>query len=255
MKSKIRIKTLDESLITIGDRLVDMDLEFRTGPTEPHKGPLQIEVTLRNKEDVESFKTYLGRIVGDLPIPEKRKYKRGAEESEEPETPIEGMVKELKELSTQEEMIEYLRDRNFVFLSTQHIQDMELPIEDMAKYENYQFMVRRIKEAKTPKSDKYDPQLAVGFKILGKSKEKVILYVFGKFTETLEMPWKKHPNKKVQKIKAMVFPPWMRLDEREKWRTLDRKYKLNPELPKSKFYLRWADDIEAHNRKKAAKIN
>ena len=65
-KPKLRITTLEENGSYIQDRLVDAYTEMNSGPKVQHNGPIRIEVTLTCKQDVENFKTYLDRLVGNL---------------------------------------------------------------------------------------------------------------------------------------------------------------------------------------------
>ena len=57
-KPKLRITTLEDNGSYIQDRLVDAYTEMNSGPKVQHKGPIRIEVTLTNKQDVENFKNY-----------------------------------------------------------------------------------------------------------------------------------------------------------------------------------------------------
>lgn len=41
---------------------------MNSGPKVQHKGPIRVEVTLTNQQDVDNFKSYLERLVGILPI-------------------------------------------------------------------------------------------------------------------------------------------------------------------------------------------
>ena len=70
-KPKLRITTLEDNGSYIQDRLVDAYTEMNSGPKVQHKGPIRIEVTLTNKQDVENFKNYLDERVGNLPIKEQ----------------------------------------------------------------------------------------------------------------------------------------------------------------------------------------
>lgn len=40
------------------------------GPKVQHKGPIRIEVTLVNQQDISQFKEYLDKLSGNLPIKE-----------------------------------------------------------------------------------------------------------------------------------------------------------------------------------------
>ena len=64
------------------------------------------------------------------------------------------------------------------------------------------------------------------------------------------------PNKigiNYKKLKATIFPPYMPLGEREKYRAEERKLQLNPDAKPSKFFSRWKHYIEKLNKKKFIK--
>ena len=68
IKPKMRITLLDSELRCISDRLVDQATEFMQGAKVKHTDPIKLEVVLTSKNDVESLKTYLDQLVGNLPI-------------------------------------------------------------------------------------------------------------------------------------------------------------------------------------------
>ena len=69
-KPKLRITTLSENGNPLSDRLVDACTEMYAGPKVQHKGPIRIEVTLVNQQDISQFKEYLDKLSGNLPIKE-----------------------------------------------------------------------------------------------------------------------------------------------------------------------------------------
>jgi hypothetical protein len=251
MKTKMRIKTLNPDLTTLKDRLVDQDTEFQLGVSEKHTGPVTIEVTLRDKADISQFTKYLGQLLGDLPVTTRKVYGLGKAKS--PEIDIEP-VKELweevkKNCKTQDEVIKYLRERNFVFVTSQFIQSKSMPIDlNIAQVDKYQFMIRLLKEAKDPKGDKYDPQLVVGINFIGKEKGKTIKpYLYGKELDSIKLPWSEKPGINFKKIAFIKFPHYMTQDERDKYSLESRKMRLNPELKPTKFYLRWKPAVDELN--------
>lgn len=245
----MRIKTLDSNLVTTSDRLVDQDTEFNLGPKEKHDGPLSVEVVLRDQSDISRFSKYLAQLTGSLPLPERKTYTKSAGTQTEDLAPIEDMLKEVVKLKTQDEVINYLRERNFKFLTSEFIQAKEMKIEIMDKHKaDYQFMVRLLKEGKDPKVDKYDPQLAVGIKFIGTKGAYIQIYLYGKFKQKLELPWAKKSEVNFKKVAAMRFPHYMLQEERDKYSLEARKMKLNPELKPSKFFLRWKPAVEAENK-------
>ena len=66
-KPKLRITTLSENGTPLSDRLVDAYTEMNSGPKVQHNGPIRVEVTLTNKQDIDNFKEYLDRLSGTLP--------------------------------------------------------------------------------------------------------------------------------------------------------------------------------------------
>lgn len=247
-KPKVRIKYLEPNGAVVDERLVTQSIEFTNGPTSVHKGPLSIEVTLVDSGDIDAFTEYLKRLRGELPLPEKRTYKKTGPSKEV--APVEEMLKELltsSKIKTQDDMIKYLRERNFVFMSLQQIEDIGLEITIKPEHSTYQFMVRKTREGKSVKSDRYDPQLAVGMRIMGERVDKIRIYLYGQYdveSSKVKKPWAKETDINFKKIKPKVFPHYMTHEERDKFREEERKMALNPEHNPSKFYLRWADAVK-----------
>lgn len=270
---KIRITTYDDlsilpedgaTLVQLEDRLVEASTEFAAGPKKKHEGPIRIDYLMENRDDVEGLVKYLNELALDLPISEKAKktYERKTQSSSllEQEPLMELITLALQKNKYQEDLIDWLRTYNFVFLSQEHIDELskvpgkEFPWklkldktkEPKAKrlHTNYQFMVRQLKEAKDPRNNKYDPQLAFGFKLFGDKYPKVIIYLYGKYYKRIELHWKdaKEINFKI-KEKFYKFPEAMTYPERAKWRVEDKKLLNNPEMQPSKFYLRWKEYI------------
>lgn len=248
IEPKIRIRLLSPKLRLVSDRLVSQPTEFKKGPSQKWPNPLQIEFTLLDQEDVKGAQEYLGQLALDLPLVTKeksegKKYKKKIQLLDaEP-------IKELfhtaqAKCQTQEEWIEYLRKLDFIFLTTQFISDFKIPIQIAEKHENYQFMVRQVKLAKNPLADKYDHQLAVGFKMTGDKVDKIIIYMYGKFLKKLEVKWGKEKQRTLQKPEWLVFPTYMIEEERIKFSIEHRKLKNDPELKPSKLYLRWKDFVK-----------
>ena len=69
-KPKLRVTTLSENGTPLSDRLVDAYIEMNSGPKVQHKGPVRVEVTLTNKQDIDNFKELqklIDEIEGDIP--------------------------------------------------------------------------------------------------------------------------------------------------------------------------------------------
>ena len=126
-KPKMRITTLDENGIYLSDRLVDAYTELYAGPKEQHKGPIRLEITLTNQEDVTSFKNYIDQLVGNLPIkaPTAGRGRPANGSSKELDTPREDILVKVEEMvnqgKNQTEVIKYLRDLGFVFILTEDL--------------------------------------------------------------------------------------------------------------------------------------
>ena len=262
--SKIRISLYEpNSPIPTSDRLVENNLEFLNGPKEKWDGPIGISIVLENKQEAEGLITYLQQLALDLPISEKAKKtteRKIQSTSLLEQEPLQELLNHafLKN-KNQEDLIQYLRNLNFVFITQDHLKDIndkqgtpwELKRITKPKvkgfktpHENWQFMVRQLKLAKDPKNDKYDTQLALGIKLVGNRFPKVHIYLYGKYSETKELHWAnaKEINFKV-KQKFYKFNEAMTYEDRAKWRLEDRKMQAEPGLEPSKFYLRWKDYV------------
>lgn len=243
-KAKMRIKALNTDLTVVSDRLVSMDTEFSLGPQEAHKGPLCLEVTLRDKQDIDLFKVYLDKLVGNLPISERKvKEKAATDEANFREE----FIKEIKEKFTrQDKLIEYLRERNFVFLNYQTLSDYNIGTNVKKGHTDYQFMIRKIKEAKDPANDKYDSAIIFGIKLVGEKSNSVKIYLYNEFSESLNCEFPDKSTINYKKIIPKVFPEFMIAEERLRW---DKEHRALMALPKeerqpSKFYSRWLPAIK-----------
>lgn len=246
---KIRVQLFDSEMNQITDRLVTQETEFRTGPKEPHKGPLKIEVCLFTKDDANDCLTYIKKLIGDLPIevaPAKLKTANMA--SADDDSWRESLVQSVPEFESQDGLIKDLRNQGFVFLTAEHLADMGLVTwtEDDVQW-SYQWMVKLIKEAKSLINNKYDPTVMFGFKLLGDKVEQMYTYLHGDM-ESIEMPWKSANKVTFRKTEMVKFPHYMIAEEREKFRVeLYKARKLfSEEKPHkfSKFFRRWYTDVD-----------
>lgn len=258
-KPKLRITTLEGSGAVLSDRLVDAYTELNSGPKVQHKGPIRVEVTLTCKQDIENFKTYLDRLSGNLPLKEVTGRGRPSSASgaiaESPREDIlmevENMVKEGK---NQDDIIKYLRGLGFVFILTEDLlyyfpdfpfdkKDVGEPNENHQYPESYSWLIRCVKRAKDPKTDKFDPMILFGFSIIGGPSRKVIPYLYKERKPILRI----EKGKKVLSFSKAEFtkmPRYMLEEERLKFSTEMRQLQLNPEKQPSKFFLRWASDVQ-----------
>jgi hypothetical protein len=266
--SKMRIKLFDENNLMLSDRLVEQTTELTLGPKEPHKHSLSIELNLYDQTQVDMAITYLKKLKGDLPIEEKTagkvKKDKTIEKMLTDKEPLLDLIKTLKtKATTQEKLIDMLREYQFVFVSGDVIEDMgthdpnikkQIEIRQKDKEAGYQYMVRLVKQAKEPMNDKYDFRLVFGIKIIGEKLDKAQLYLWGKYEKTWTLPWedKKKVNfKKVEKV--YIFPDFMDYVDRKKWRTEHRKWEIatnKGEKPEafelSKFYLKYHPYIKGY---------
>lgn len=258
-KPKLRITTLEGSGAVLTDRLVDAYTELNSGPKVQHKGPIRVEVTLTCKQDIENFKVYLDRLSGNLPLKEVTGRGRpSSSPSALAESPREDILMEVenmvKEGKTQDEVIKYLRGLGFVFILTEDLlyyfpdfpfdkKDVGEPNENHQYPESYSWLIRCIKRAKDPKTDKFDPMILFGFSILGGPSRKVIPYLYKERKSILRI----EKGKKVLSFSKAEFtkmPRYMLEEERLKFSTEMRQLQLNPEKQPSKFFLRWASDVQ-----------
>lgn len=265
-KPKMRITTLTENGSYIQDRLVDAYTELNSGPKIQHNGPIRVEVTLTNKSDIESFKSYLDQLVGNLPLkePSVGRGRPSYNASTQIESPREDILlnveNKVKDGENQDSIIKYLRDLGFVFVLTEdllyHFKDFPFHTRDIGEpNQNHQYlnslswMVRCIKRAKDPKSDKFDPMIMFGFSIINGPSRKVVPYLY----KERKHPLKIDVGKKVLNFNTVEFtkmPAWMLEEERIKFSTEQRQLLMNPEKKPSKFFLRWYRDVVFPNNVK-----
>ena len=75
---------------------------------------------------------------------------------------------------------------------------------------------------------------------MGKRVGRIKVYMWGKFEESLDLPWKtKAPINFKKKEKFIFFPEFMDYPMRRKFRLEYRKLQENPEMETSAFYQKW----------------
>lgn len=259
-KPKLRITTLSENGTPLSDRLVDAYTEMNSGPKVQHKGPIRVEVTLTNQQDVDNFKSYLERLVGILPIKNPtagRGRPAGSSNNKELESPREDILADVEKMveegKTQQEIIKYLRKLGFVFILTEdflfHFPGFEFDAKDVGEptgnkqYPNsFSWMARCIKRAKDPKADKFDPMVIFGFSILNGPSKKIIPYLY----KERRKPMRTKVGKNTISFSQAEFtklPKYMLEEERIKFSTEQRQLLFNPEKKPSKFFMRWYRDV------------
>lgn len=257
-KPKLRITTLSENGTPLSDRLVDAYTEMNSGPKVQHNGPIRVEVTLTNKQDIDNFKEYLDRLSGTLPAkaPNVGRGRPAGSTTKELESPREDILadveKMIEEGKSQQDIIKYLRGLGFVFILTEdflfHFPGFEFNKKDVGEatdnkqYPNsFSWMARCIKRAKDPKADKFDPMIIFGFSILNGPSKKIIPYLY----KERKKPLRAKVGKNVISFSQAEFtklPKYMLESERIKFSTEQRQLLLSPEKKPSKFFLRWVND-------------
>jgi hypothetical protein len=256
IKKKIRIQGFDIEGNQLLDRLVEQEIEFNTGPKEPHNGPLRIEVNLWEQGDIDRFIEYLKKLTGQLPItvgePKVKTLKAGKvllapEQREE-------IIKQVTALESQDACIKQLRDLGFEFLTFDYISSLGLNtgIEDIHK-EKYQWMMKIVKKAKNPLNNKYDPMLVFGFKLIGKKIGTFVIYLYQKKHKVVKKEWVDKQKVSFKNTEMVKFPTYMIQEERDKFRVELYALRLNAEKKPTKFFIRWAKDVEFKDREKLLK--
>lgn len=259
-KPKLRITLLSENGSPQSDRLVDQLTEFNTGPKNTHNGPIRIETTLQNTQDVELLKQYLDRLSGTLPLkePSAGRGRPAGNQNREINSPREEILAEVEKMvsegKNQKEITQYLRKLGFVFILTEEFKmyfpdfefnkkDVGEPTDNGQYLNSFSWMVRRIKKAKDPKADKFDPQIIFGFSILEGPSRKIVPYLY----KERKRPLRAVPAKKSLSFSSVGFtkyPKYMLEEERLKFSFEQRQLSLNKEKKPSKFFLRWSKDVE-----------
>lgn len=257
-KPKIRVSLLSDNGAVISDRLVDAYTELNTGPKEAHNGPIRIEITLTSSNEIANFKAYLDRLTGSLPLKVTTGRGRPATGSNiELENPREEILADITKMAeegkSQKDIIKYLRGLGFIFMLTEDFlqyfpefpfnhKDVNNPHENGQYLNSLSWMVRQIKQAKVPKSDKYDPQLIFGFSIINGPSKKVVPYLF----KERKKPLRVNPAKKTLSFSTVGFtkyPTYMREDERLKFSTEIRQLLNGQRKKPSTFFNRWVKDV------------
>lgn len=260
-KPKLRITLLEDNGAVIQDRLVDATTEYYAGPKIQHSGPIRIEATLTNTQDIESFKKYLDQLTGALPIkaPSAGRGRPSMANQANTESPREDILEEVKKLASegknQTDVIDYLRKLGFVFILAEDLlyyfpdlldsfnhKDIGDPTDNKQYPNSLAWMVRCIRKGKDPRTDKFDPMIFFGFNIQ-KPSRRVIPYLYKERKD----PIKIETGKKVLSFNTVEFtklPVYMQETERLKFSVEQRQLLLNPDKKPSKFFLRWVKDAK-----------
>lgn len=250
MKPKMRVTLLDEQFVVQEDRLVDQYTELLAGPKGKHDGPIRLEVVIHDEWGFNKFKEYLDQLKGLIPLAKPKE--RGVKAKPGSVNPYKEIFNDIKGKTHIEDVIEYLDKINFRFASPQLLEDRGIQIEGEAP-KGYQPMLRVMRYAKDPANDKFDSTMIVWISIMGKPKDKVIVYYKGEMKKAIAMTWKKASNINLKEKKIpMLFPEFMTIEERKHWRYIRRKVELSRPIANKdqKFYDRYKPDIKNLNEGK-----
>jgi hypothetical protein len=243
-EKKIRVQLFDEESRLISDKLYKQGSELISGPKFTHNGPMRIEITMDNQEDIERAITYIKKLSGMLPLEAKKEKKKVGKIESDSDDYIESMMDMITECKDQDELISNLRNQGFVFVTRDLLHNMERfekvnwEEEDWIT-DKYQYMVRLIRESKNPMLDKFDPTLIVGIKIYKKRSDEVKFYKFGELTNNLDIPVPGKAKESFTTQKLHIFPEFMSEKEKERFRREYRDMERDPEKEPTPFYLRW----------------
>lgn len=243
-EKKIRVQLFDEESRLISDKLYKQGSELISGPKFTHNGPMRIEVTMDNQEDVERAITYIKKLSGMLPLEAKKEKKKVGKIESDSDDYVESMMDMITECKDQDELISNLRNQGFVFVTRDLLHNMERFEkvnweEEDWRTDKYQYMVRLIKESKNPMLDKFDPTLIVGIKIYKKRSDEVKFYKFGELTNNLDIPVPGKAKESFTTQKLHIFPEFMSEKEKERFRREYRDMERYPDKEPTPFYLRW----------------
>ena len=233
---------MDDEGRILSDKVVGQDPAISAGPSEKHTGPMRLEFTFVDKNDVDKIIGYIGKLGGDLPIPAKKSgTSKNDKQVELTENSREEIAAKALSFETQDEMLDFLRGLGFTFLYEEDLKTFKIPFSPKKAHSgNYQWMVRKIKESKmNPLSDKYDPTIIIGVKIIGERDEKVVIYLYNKFHGKASIKVDKDPKFNYDQTELLKFHPVMDYSERIKFSTEHRGLLTGSRKKPSKFYERW----------------
>lgn len=253
MKKRMRLQLLSPEGIPQTDRLVDQATEFYQGPKETHEGIIKVEVTLGDTKDIDDFIQYLNQLRGNLPLKVAGTRGRKPGSTTQPTTTDTGfesreaLMKDLLDSADQDQFIDKAREAGFVFVTSEHL----LMIADKMKVKSlpdhvsggkFEYMVRLIRRAKDPLNDKYDLSMIFAIKMISGRSPRMRTWLLGEEGKArLDIPEKAYTFRKTGLIK---FPTYMKEDERLKWSREIRLLIDKPEMKPSKFFNRWAKDVQ-----------
>lgn len=162
---------------------------------------------------------------------------------------INSIVTYVSKATNQEKLIQYLREVDFHFVSMEVLKQWKeegfTELDIWPDHEMYSFMIRETKNIVGDRCE-YDFRLAIGFKMHGPRKSRVLIYLNNEFHSKVKVPWLDKDDINFRKMKiTLKFPDEMEdYVERRKWRVEHLKLQRFPEkYTPSAFYLKWKDKI------------
>jgi hypothetical protein len=249
MEPKIRVKLLDKNLVPISDRLVDQAVEFNQGPKDKHNGSIMLEVTLTKQEDTDKLKAYLDQLSGTLPLGVKTKTTK----KELDVNAYKEILRDIRKKPSIEKVTDYLDSLDFRFVTYQHLRELnsdgKYPYDVAHLKKSDQYMIRCSRIAVDPKNDKFDFTMIFSLGLF-KRRKNITIYKKGKEYKTLKINWDKPDgfNMKEKKV-PQKYPKYMTIEERKKYRGLERKHELDKPLGKYdlQFFERWKPEVDKEN--------
>jgi hypothetical protein len=250
IQKNISIQLFDEEGRILSERLVKQDPEFAVGPKDKHEGPLRLQFTLLESGDVDKAITYLQKLSGALPLTSPNKPKGrvpGAKITAEDVNRYEVLLNEAITLygDNQDKLITFLREMGYLFVTGEFLK-LVIPetYEIRERYlKDYQFLVKRIKEAKDPRNDKFDPVLIFGIKIIEERSPRILTIMNGEVSKrVVDLPTEKAMT--VKSTNLLKYPAYMTEEERYKFGIEHRTLFKDPTKKPTKFYLRWYKDVK-----------
>ncbi len=239
IESKMRIQLYDKDFNQLSDRLVTQGPEFAKGPKEVHEGPMRIEFSLFEREDVKQCQDYLARLEGSLPL-EIAKKKRGRKKLS-PDDPSfrEEVIATIQEYTDATELMQSLRDEGFLFITLDYLEDLGHPIAVPTKLRRrYKWLVKRTREAKNPLNHRYDLSVLIGFK-----DNKIVIVSGEEIIGKHELADSLATQIKVPIKFKVKFPTYMQHTERAQFRVQLDQLKGDVGLKIPKLYLRWLSEV------------
>ena len=250
---KMRLQLFDKEFNQVEDRLVSQDTELYKGVKELWEGPLKVEVCLFQKSDVETFKEYLDKLVGNLPLdPPKKKRGRTKFKVSSPSyrEELAEMVKKEADMGT---VVANLKETGFIFTSVEFLKDLGLPIampEDLS-YEDYRWLVKLTRKAKNPLRNKYDVSVLVGVQKFKKDKVEFVVVSAGELLVQVNGIAQPKDIKVPPRFKVK-FPHFLTPDERVKLSLEigELRKEGNKDQKPSPLYRRWIWAVAKENEDK-----